>query len=124
VARSVPLNEVYNNLGAAESRTNLPGALDNFRKALEGDESDPLYQFNVGYALWKQSNFQAAAEKFRAVLGQNPADAQASLLLARCLKQNGPRPGDTRTEGLERLKSNYEESAYLQLKAVLQPEKQ
>ena len=33
------------------------------------------------------------------------------------------RPGDSQTEGLERLKTNYEESAYWQLKAVLQPDK-
>lgn len=124
VARIVPLSEVYNNLGAAESRAGLPEALENFRKAQEGDTSDPAYQFNVGYALWKQGKFQAAASNFRAVLDQAPDDAQASLLLARSLQQSGPRPGDTRTEGLERLKTNYEESAYWQLKALLQPEKQ
>jgi tetratricopeptide (TPR) repeat protein len=123
VSRVAPLNEVYNNLGAAESRGNLPEALENFRRALEGDESDPAYQFNVGYALWKRGNFQAAAQNFRAVLDHDPNDAQATLLLARCEKQSGPRPGDPRTEGLERLKTNYEESAYLQLKSVLQPEK-
>ncbi len=123
VSRVVPLNEVYNNLGAAESRGNMPEALDNFRRALDGDESDPAYQFNLGYALWKRGDFQAAAQNFRAVLDHDPNDSQATLLLARCEKQSGPRPGDPRTEGLERLKTNYEESAYLQLKAVLQPEK-
>jgi tetratricopeptide (TPR) repeat protein len=124
VARIVPLNEVYNNLGAAESRTNLQDALANFRKAQEGDESDPAYQFNVGYALWKQGDFQAAGEYFRAVLERNPDDAQATLLAARCAAHAGSHPGDARTEGLERLKTNYEESAYWQLKAVLQPHQQ
>ena len=124
VARIVPLNEVYNNLGAAESRTNLPDALANFRKALEGDESDPAYLFNVGYALWKQGDFQGAAERFRAVLEHNPDDSQASLLLARCANRSGSRPGEARSEGLERLKTNYEENAYWQLKAVLQPHQQ
>jgi tetratricopeptide (TPR) repeat protein len=123
VAKVVPLNEVYNNLGAAESRRNAPEALANFLRALEGDESDLAYQFNVGYALWRRGNFQAAAQSFRTVLDRDPNDAQASLLLARCEKENGPRAGDPRTEGLERLKTNYEESAYQQLKAVLQPEK-
>ncbi len=123
VARVVPLSEVYNNLGAAQSRSNLPDALENFRKALEGDENDPAYQFNVGYSLWKSGNYPAAAENFRAVLSQDPHDAQASLLLARAEKRDGPRPGDPRTEGLERVKTNYEESAYLQLKAALQPGK-
>jgi hypothetical protein len=42
---------------------------------------------------------------------------------SRCEKQSGPRPGDTRTEALERVKTNYEESAWRQLKAALQPQK-
>ncbi len=123
VARTVPLGEVLNDLGAAESRANRPDALENFRKALEGDPSDSTYHFNVGYALWKNRDFQAAAENFRAVLAHDPNDETASLLLARSEKRSGPRPGDPRTEGLERLKSNYQESAYWQLKAVLQPDK-
>ncbi|MBV9768212.1 MAG: tetratricopeptide repeat protein [Bryobacterales bacterium] len=125
VARVVPLSEVYNNLAAAESRANMiPAALDNFRKALEGDSSDPLYRFNFGYALWRTGSYAAAAEYFHTVLDHDPDDAVAALLLARCEKQSGPRPGDSQTEGLERLKTNYEESAYQQLKAALQPEKQ
>jgi tetratricopeptide (TPR) repeat protein len=123
VASAVPLSEAYNNLGAAQSRANLADALDNFRRALEGDPNDPAYQFNVGYALWKSGDYPAAAENFRAILARDPNDEQASLLLARSEKQSGPRAGDPRTEGLERLKSNYEESAYWQLKALLQPEK-
>jgi tetratricopeptide (TPR) repeat protein len=123
VAGIVPLNEVYNNLGAAESRRNLAGALDNFRKALEGDESDPAYQFNVGYSLWRLGKFPEAAEHFRAVLDRDPSDEVASMLLARSTARSGPRASDTRTEGLERLKTNYEESQYWQLKAVLQAEK-
>jgi tetratricopeptide (TPR) repeat protein len=124
VARVVPLSEVYNNLAAAESRANrLLASVDDFRKALEGDRSDPVYQFNLGYALWRTGSFTAAAERFQAALDHDPADAEAALLLARCEKQSGPRPGDSQTEGLERLKTNYEESAYWQLKAVLQPDK-
>jgi len=123
VARIVPLSEVYNNLGAAQSRANQAESLDNFRKALEGDGSDAVYQFNVGYELWKQEKFEAAAAQFHAILDRDPTDAQAALLLARCEKQTGAHAGDPHTEGLQRLKTNYEESAYWQLKAVLQPEK-
>jgi tetratricopeptide (TPR) repeat protein len=123
VARVVPLSEVYNNLGAAQSRANLPDALASFRKALEGDPSDPAYHFNVAYALWKSGDFGAAADSLREVLDRDPNDAQAALLLARAEKRNGPRPGDSRTEGLERVKTNYEESAYRQLKALLEPGK-
>jgi len=124
VARVVPLNEVYNNLGAAESRVSAAEALDNFRRALEGDPNDTGYLFNVGYALWKQGNYADATRSFRAVLERDPKDVEAGLLLDRCAKQSGPRPGETRTEGLERVKTTFEESAYWQLKAVLQPEKE
>jgi hypothetical protein len=50
------------------------------------------------------------------------------LLLGRCLKKQGPRAGgerspDARFQALERLKTNYEERAYWQLKAMLDPAK-
>jgi len=122
VAKSVPLNEVLNNLGAAQSRRNLPEAFDNFSKALEGDSADPMYHFNIGYALWKQGKLDAAADSFRAVLERDPNDAQATLMLGRCLKKTLYKPGDSR-ENFERLKTNYEESAWWQLRAVLAPEK-
>jgi tetratricopeptide (TPR) repeat protein len=122
VAQQVPLNEVLNNLGAAQSRQNKAGALDNFKKALEGDSTDPDYHFNVGYALLQSGEMDAAAERFRAVLARRPDDTDATTLLGRCLrKQTSKTP--PRSEGLERLKQNYEESAYWQLKAVLEPKR-
>ncbi len=65
---------MYNDLAAAESRRNLPQAVDDFRKALEGDSNDPVYHFNLGYALWKKGDFSAAADRFRAVLDREPDD--------------------------------------------------
>jgi tetratricopeptide (TPR) repeat protein len=124
VAGSVPLNEVYNDLGAAQSRSNrFPVAAENFRKAIEGDSSDPDYHFNLGYTLWKSQRFAEAAESFRAVLQRNPQDGEATLLLGRCLKEDGPRAGDPRSEGRERIKTNYEETAYRELKAELESKK-
>jgi tetratricopeptide (TPR) repeat protein len=124
VAASVPLSEVYNDLAAAESRRNLPQAIDDFRKALDGDPNDPVYHFNLGYALFKKGDFTAAADRFRAALDRNPDDQTATLLLGRCLKKQGLRAGDSgdvRLQTLERLKTNYEERAYRQLKSVLNP---
>jgi len=124
VAAAVPLNEVYNDLGAAESRQNhFPAAAENFRKAIEGDSSDPDYHFNLGYVLWKSGQFAAAADSFRAALERNPRDPEATLLLGRCLKQDGPRAGEPKSEGRERIKTNYEETAYKQLKAELESKK-
>jgi tetratricopeptide (TPR) repeat protein len=120
VAASVPLNEVYNNLGAAQSRRNNPtAALANFQKALEGDEGDPDYHFNLGYAYWRAGRFPLAIASLREVVTRNPGDTEATSLLGRALKQEAPRPGDPKTEARERLKTNYDEAAYRQLQAEL-----
>jgi tetratricopeptide (TPR) repeat protein len=121
IAAAVPLSEVFNNLGAAESRANLAQAsIDDFHRALGGDANDPVYRFNLGYELWKKGDFPGAAESLRAVLEIDPADPAAPLLLARCLKKQGPRASqDPRLDNLERLKTNFEERAYMQLKSLL-----
>jgi tetratricopeptide (TPR) repeat protein len=120
VAESVPLNEVYDDLGAAQSRLNeSEAALGSFRKALEGDSGDPDYHFNVGYSLWRAKQFDEAVESLRAVVERNPSDTEATALLGRALKKDGPRPGDPRSEARERLKTNYEEAAFRQLQAEL-----
>jgi tetratricopeptide (TPR) repeat protein len=123
VAAQVPLNEVYNDLGAAEARLAKGGAVENFRKALEGDSADPDYHFNLGYALWKAGQFGPAVDSFRAALDRKPGDSEAMVLLGKALRNEGPRPGDPRGEGRERLKTNYEETAYRQLKAQLESPK-
>ncbi len=124
VAAEVPLNEVFNNLGAALSRRNDTTALDNFKKALEGDAADPDYWFNVGYELWRQGQFTQAAESFRAVLDRSHDDQEATSMLGRCLKLEGPRAGDARTEGRQRIKTTFEDSAFRQLNAELQKNRQ
>lgn len=123
VASEVPLNEVFNNLGAAQSRNNDPRALSSFAKALEGDSTDPAYHFNYGYELWKQGRFAAAADSFRAALDRDPQDNEAKIMLGKCINHTGPRMADLKAGGLQRLKTNYEENAYWQLKAALQPDK-
>jgi len=120
VASAVPLNEVYNNLGAAEARLNdSAGAVASFRKALEGDSADPDYHFNLGYELWRAGQFDGAVESFRAALQRNASDPEATTMLGFALRQAGPRPGDTRMEARQRIKTNYEEAAYRQLQAEL-----
>jgi tetratricopeptide (TPR) repeat protein len=122
VAQSVPLNEVFNNLGVAESRRDLPNAMTDLRKALDGDPADPDYQFNIGYVEWKRGDFSSAEESFQAVLVRNPNDAQAAQLLDRCRKKSGPRAADLKP-GFERIKLNYEEEAWRQLKIALEGKK-
>jgi tetratricopeptide (TPR) repeat protein len=122
ILATVPLTEVLNDLGAAESRKNLPQAIDDFRRAVDADPNDTDYRFNLGYALWKKGDFAAAAEHFRAILSHNVEDPWATLLAARCAKRQGLNPtADIRLVGLERLKTNYDERAYRQLKTMLEP---
>ncbi|PWU08395.1 MAG: hypothetical protein C5B51_07890 [Terriglobia bacterium] len=124
VAVSVPLNEVLNDLGAAEARrNNAAGAVANFQKAIEGDSSDPDYHFNLGYTLWRAGRFDEALASLRATAQRNPSDNEATILIGRALRRDGPRPGESRFEGRERLKNNYEETAYRQLQAELQAKK-
>jgi tetratricopeptide (TPR) repeat protein len=128
VAAAVPLSAVFNNLAAAESRrNNMPQAVDDFRKALDGDPNDPIYHFNIGYALLKKGDFASAADRFRAALDRDPSDQMATLLLGRCLKKQGLRAdagsGDARLLNLERLKTDFEEKAYLQLKSLMDAKK-
>jgi Flp pilus assembly protein TadD len=73
--------------------------------------------------LWRSGKFAEALAAFREVVVRNPMDSEATILLGRALKQDGPRPGETRFEGRERLKTNYEETAYRQLQAELQSKK-
>jgi tetratricopeptide (TPR) repeat protein len=119
VAQSAPLHEVWNNLGAAQSRKNLPQSVENFRKASEAAPRDPTYLFNLGYALWKQGEFEEAAGKFRATLDLTPEDPQAILMLGRCLNRTPPQQAELRIAGLERIKEDFEEAAYRQLRATL-----
>ena len=120
VADEVPVNEVLSNLGLAQMRNDSPNAIATLRKVLESDDSDPDYHFNLGYALWRKGDFAGAAERFRAVLDRFPLDDEAKQMLGRCEKRSGPRSGDAKAEGLERLKESYEESVYWQLKAMIE----
>ena len=107
----LPSAEVFNNLGAAESRRGQIHALASFREALDLNPTHPDFHFNMGYILFKTGQYEAAAERFRAVLQREPNDTLATSLLGRALKGEGLRkgnPADARYENLERFKETYE----------------
>jgi len=119
VSDEVPLNEVFNNLAAALSRRNDASAAATFKKALDGDQGDPDYWFNYGYALWKLAQYPQAADQFRAALQRSPDDTEATSFLGRALHSDPYKPGDTKTDNRERIKTLFEDSAYRQLQAEL-----
>ena len=107
----LPSAEVFNNLGVAESRRGQTHALASFREALDLNPNHTDYHFNLGYILFKTGQYEAAAERFRAVLDREPNDAMATSLLGRALKSEGLRkgnPADARYENLERFKETFE----------------
>ena len=120
VAEEAPLNEVYNDLGAAQARQHKSAAaIASFTKALEGDSADPDYCFNLGFTEWRAAQYDGAIASLRATVERSPGDQEATSLLGRALKHDGPRPSDPRSENRERVKTNYEEAAYRQLQAEL-----
>ncbi len=120
VAAAMPLNEVYNDLGAAQNRLHrADAAMGSFRKALEGDSGDPDYYFNLGLAQWRAGHYEEAAQSFAAVLERNAKDAEAVEMEARARRRDPPRASDPRDETRERLKTNYDETAYRELQAEL-----
>jgi Tfp pilus assembly protein PilF len=95
--------EVRNNLAAAQLALDAKAATEAFAKLVEEAPGDPDYLFNYGYGLWSLGQYEKAAELFRAVLDRTPNESDSILMLGRCLKKSGPRPGDLRTAGLQRL---------------------
>jgi tetratricopeptide (TPR) repeat protein len=118
VLKTYPLNEVYNNLGAAETQLNETAALGDLRRAVDGDQNDPTYLFNLAAALLRNNRFDEAAKDLKTVLDRNPDDADARTLLDRAENQEPASSGQTIPA---RLKSNFDETAFRQLRDMLQP---
>ena len=120
VAKTVPLNEVYNNLGAAEAALNQPAALDDFRRAYDGDPNDPMYAFNLGLALLRQNSFDEAIKQLNTAADHDPSDSEAETLRERAEDKTPFAPG-SKAPAASRLKQNFDATAFRELKAVLTP---
>lgn len=120
IAKSFPLNEVYNNLGAAENRLNQPNAVDDFRRALDGDPKDTVYLFNLANALLKADKFDEASQRFQTLLSREPDDAEAHDLLGRAQRHEFSSLSG-KPVGPDRLKEDFDVTAFRQLKAMMQP---
>ena len=83
LAGMVPLGEVINNLGAVELRLgHYDEALADFKQALQKEQSDSDYDFNMSMALWHLKKYDQVAEYLHKVLTQDPDDLDAHVLLA------------------------------------------
>lgn len=120
IAKAFSLNEVYNNLGAAENRLNQPNAVDDFRRALDGDPNDPVYLFNLANLLLKADKFDEASRRFQTLLSREPDDAEARDLLGRAQRHEFSSLSG-KPVGPDRLKQDFDLTAFRQLKAMMQP---
>jgi len=117
-AERVPLTEVLNDAGAAESRLGHHDAADYFEKAVAADPSDPDYHFNLALALYRRGDITGAQRQLRETLSHRPNDAEARQFqesLADIATAAHPP-----TLPLPRIKVNYDESSYRQLAVELQ----
>lgn len=119
VAKTAPLNEVFNNLGVAENRLGQPSAVDDLRKAIDGDNNDAIYQFNLGVALLRAKSFDEATRCLQFAVDRDSRDDEARDLLERSKRHETISTNSKQVPG--RLKQNFDETAFRQLKAMLQP---
>jgi Flp pilus assembly protein TadD/TolB-like protein len=90
LARALPLNEVFNNLGVLQARRGrYPEALANFQRAYQSDPADVDFCFNRGVALWYEKRYPEAAESLQAAVRTNPDDSESHTLLAVVLGKLG-----------------------------------
>jgi tetratricopeptide (TPR) repeat protein len=121
LSRNYPLGEIYNNLGVAEAASNQAGAGDDLKKALEFEPSNGTYLYNLGVTSLKRRDYEAAAKQFSSALEESPNDAELSDLLEQAQSHSEPAPG-TKPAAL-RLATDFNETAFRQLKAMIQASK-
>ena len=84
---------------AYSAKGDTPAAVRQFRAAVQADPSEPDVHFGLGYLLWTERKFNAAAAEFRAELRNNPQDGQSLAYLGDCRMHLGKQ-----TEALQALK--------------------
>lgn len=98
LAEALPLPEAMNNAGVCwllqgdqtkELDKELAKGLGWLRRAVVISPADPIYRFNLGYALWKAGSFAEAAQQLKLVAEQNPRDGETLFLWAKSLEASG-----------------------------------
>ena len=72
---------------ALSEMKDTPGAIQQFRAAIKANPTEPNVHFGLGYLLWMQTEYRAAASEFQAELVNDPDHIQAMLYLADSLIQ-------------------------------------
>ena len=94
---------------ALDEMKDRPGAIEQFRAAVQADPKMPDVHFGLGYLLWAQLKFDEAAKELEAELSNNPDHPQALTYLADChIQLNNPGPALPLLEKAVRLNSRIE----------------
>jgi tetratricopeptide (TPR) repeat protein len=117
VAAQVPLAEVFNNLGVVAARRGQKKAVEYFHRAIQNDESDADYQFNLGVSLAENGDRAGAARELRAAVEKRPNDGEAKNLLDSLAPQAGSIVSASTSLKIpqERIQRNYQEDAFRQM---------
>lgn len=124
VAASLPLIEVYNNLGVVAGRRGEKSTTQYFQRAVEADPGDPDYRFNLAIALARNGDTAGAERQLRELVALWPSDGEAKALLDALghpqvitgAANTAPalKPVEVKLP-LERIKRNYDEASFRQI---------
>jgi len=130
VTETLPLNEAFNNLGVAQSLRRDKAAVESFQRAADGDPLDADYSFNLGCYYFRAGDYVQAARVLREALAKSPGDGQARAMLAASQDRLNQRLQNSRSRAaaekddslarLDRIKPNYEEPGFRQLRMALE----
>ncbi len=116
----LPLSQVQNNLALAQARQGRAKSIENLAKAREDTPTDADYVFNTGYLLWREGKFKEAIPSLEAALALNSDDSEAAMFLGLCRRGDPASLKEAPLEGRERLKTRLDETAYRQLKMLVE----
>lgn len=108
VARKLPLAEVLNNQGVAQSRRG-EDASQLFRQAIAADPNNADYHFNLAVSLKRHGNASEAQSELAHCLSLRPSDDEALDLQEQWKKTTA-----ARTEPLERIVRTFDATAFRQ----------
>ncbi len=116
LADQSPAPEIFTNLGVVQLRRGATPeggrATYFFNKATELDRASPDAAFNLGYAYWREQDYQAALYWLQEAVRRDTGDADAHFVLAATLDATGAGTEAARERELaRRLSADYEGTA-------------